>query len=220
MSELDWVAWHEPYDRPGSSLRRRLELVRLRIGRALDAVPPGRVRVISMCAGQGRDVLGALDGHPRRGDVVARLVEADPRNAERARETAADAGFADVDVVTGDASVTTAFVGMVPADVVLVCGVFGNISDADVRNTIALLPTLCRPGAVVIWTRHRAQPDLTPAIRTWFGDAGFDELAFDTEEGFLFGVGTHRLVGNAARFEPGVRLFDFVGDGTTATRSV
>ena len=140
MSEQDWVAWHEPYDRPGSSLQRRLELVRLRIGRALDGAPPGRVDVISMCAGQGRDLLGVLAGHPRRGDVVARLVEADPRNATRARETASAAGLDRVDVVTGDASVTTAYAGMVPADLVLVCGVFGNISDADVRNTVAQLP--------------------------------------------------------------------------------
>lgn len=32
---------------------------------------------------------------------------------------------------------------------------------------------------MVIWTRHRRLPDLTPRIRAWFTDAGFDEVAFD-----------------------------------------
>jgi len=48
---------------------------------------------------------------------------------------------------------------------------------------------------MVIWTRHRRSPDLTPAVRTWFTDAGLEEVWFDTEDGFLIRVGTHRLVG-------------------------
>lgn len=41
-------------------------------------------------------------------------------------------------VVCGDASVTSAYVGAVPADLVLLCGIFGNISDADIRATVAM----------------------------------------------------------------------------------
>jgi len=48
---------------------------------------------------------------------------------------------------------------------------------------------------MVIWTCHRRSPDLTPAVRTWFTDAGLEEVWFDTEDGFLIRVGTHRLVG-------------------------
>jgi hypothetical protein len=69
-------------------------------------------------------------------------------------------------------------VGAVPADLVLVCGVFGNISDDDVKTTVLALPTLCAHGGTVIWTRHRREPDLTGAIRTWFKEAGFVERAF------------------------------------------
>jgi hypothetical protein len=32
----------------------------------------------------------------------------------------------------------------------------------------------------VVWTRHLAPPDLTPAIRQWFIDAEFKELGFET----------------------------------------
>ena len=54
----------------------------------LDRAPAGHVRLISLCAGQGRDVIGVLTGHPRRDDVRARLVELDERNVALARRAA------------------------------------------------------------------------------------------------------------------------------------
>src|SRR5580700_6424312 len=83
---------------------------------------PGPIRVISVCAGQGRDLIGVLDRHPRRSQVTARLVELDPRLVGEARAKAEDAGLPNVDVIEGDASTTTAYAGAVPADVILVCG--------------------------------------------------------------------------------------------------
>jgi hypothetical protein len=81
-----------------------------------------------------------------------------------ARRAAQDAGLNGVQVVTGDASLTDAYVGAVPADLVLVCGVFGNISTEDIQRTIASLPQLCAVDATVIWTRHCLSPDITPTI--------------------------------------------------------
>jgi hypothetical protein len=208
----DWVGWHDAYDRPGSHLARRLGVVQSRIRDALDAMPAGPIRVISMCAGQGRDLIGALQGHPRRGDVTARLVEADPANAEAATTAAGAAGLPAVEVVCGDASTTSAYAGAVPADLVLACGIFGNVSDDDVARTVNRLPVLCAPGATVIWTRHRKEPDLTVDIREWFADAGFGEIAFDGPDDVKFGVGTHRLERPPEPFEPGVTMFRFVAD--------
>ncbi|HEX6311601.1 MAG TPA: class I SAM-dependent methyltransferase family protein [Acidimicrobiia bacterium] len=211
MTDHDWVAWHEPYDDAGSPLHRRLQAVQHHLRGALAAVPPGRVRVVSICAGQGRDLLGVLDGHPRRDDVVARLVELDERNADRARQAARAAGLDGVEVVTGDASRSDAYAGAVPADVVLACGVFGNVADADVRGTIAFLPQLCAPAATVVWTRHRNPPDLTLTIRGWFDECGFDEIAFDAPGDAFFGVGVHRLRISPPPLRAGVRVFEFVG---------
>ena len=73
MAERDWYDWHAPYSDPSSGLSLRLSWVQERIRAALDEAPPGPIRLISMCAGQGHDVLGALPDHPRRGDVTARL---------------------------------------------------------------------------------------------------------------------------------------------------
>jgi hypothetical protein len=70
---------------------------------------------------------------------------------------------------------------------------------------------LCAPGALVLWTRHRRPPDLTPAIRSWFGEAGFCEEAFDTSQDGFMSVGAHRLAGEPATLALGQRLFTFPG---------
>ncbi|HEX5408089.1 MAG TPA: class I SAM-dependent methyltransferase [Pseudonocardiaceae bacterium] len=210
----DWASWHGAYDQPESSLNRRLAAVRRRIAAALDEQPPGRVTVISACAGQGRDLLGVLPDHPRRADVVGRLVELDPRNVEIATRSAEGFG---VEVVEGDASLCSAYAGFVPADIVLMCGVFGNITDADIEHTVANLPRLCRTGGTVVWTRHTGEPDATPTIRKWFADNGFREVGFDTEPGYHYGVGTHTLTGDTLPFQPEPRLFDFRGYVRLAT---
>ncbi|MGH3780504.1 MAG: hypothetical protein ACRDRO_07715 [Pseudonocardiaceae bacterium] len=77
---MDWCAWHDDYDQPDSVLGRRLRVVQQQIWQALDDCPPGPLRVVSLCAGQGHDLLGVLARHSRREDVTARLVELDPRN--------------------------------------------------------------------------------------------------------------------------------------------
>jgi hypothetical protein len=211
MSDRDWQVWHKQYDSHTSALARRLATVEMRIRDAITSAAPGSLRAISMCAGEGRDLFGALDGHRRAGDVRARLVELDPRLAATAQERAAAMGFGAVEVVSGDASNTDAYEGAAPADLVLACGLFGNISDDDIANTVRVLPTLCAAGATVIWTRHRNAPDKTPLIRQWFADAGFTEVWFDAPEGFVFAVGTYRFDGTPQPFVGGVRLFTFVG---------
>jgi hypothetical protein len=92
----------------------------------------------------------------------------------------------------------------------MVCGVFGNITDDDVHHTISRLPMLCAPGAAVIWTRHRQPPDLTPTIRSWFSESGFEEVTFDSPGEGAFGVGSHRLVEDPLPLAPAVRLFTFI----------
>jgi hypothetical protein len=209
MAQPDWVEWHRDYDDPGSLLSRRGELVQGHLRAELERAPAGPVRLISLCAGQGRDVIGVLTGHPRRDDVHARLVELDGRNVALARQAARAAGLPGVEVLQADAGSTDACAGAVPAQIVLACGVFGNITDADIQATVAALPSLCAPGALVLWTRHRRPPDLTPAIRSWFGEAGFREEAFRTSQDGFMSVGAHRLAGEPTALALGQRLFTF-----------
>lgn len=206
------MAWHRGYDDPTSSLRARLERVRWHLARAIDQAPPGPVRLVSLCAGQGHDVLGVLPGHPRRDDVIALLVEADACNASLAAERAAEAGLAQVQVRLADASLIASFADFLPADVLLLSGIFGNVSDGDIRRTVDAAAAICAHGATVIWSRHRRPPDLTVRIREWFAGNGFEEVAFDAlDTEFLAGVGVHTLRHRRARADqyPEYRLFTF-----------
>ena len=75
----------------------------------------------------------------------------------------------------------------------MLCGIFGNVSDRDIERTIRAAPALCRPGATVIWTRHRRPPDLTAQVRAWFTESGFEDVAFDAlEPSVMIGVGVSR----------------------------
>jgi len=159
----DWVAWHRDYEDPSSSLARRLEVVQreLRTALALTRPADGESRLLSICAGDGRDVLPVLAERGR--DVRALLVELDPLLCERARSSAAELGLTGVEIRTGDAGVTDAYRGFTPAHVVLACGVFGNITVEDGRQTVAALPSLLRgrrdrdldPGPKRRWCRHQ-----------------------------------------------------------------
>jgi hypothetical protein len=206
----DWAAWHEAYDDPGTPLARRLVAVQARITEALDQAPPGPLTAVSICAGQGRDLIGVLRGHPRGGDVTARLVELDPLNADTARQFAAEAGLTQVEVVTGDAARADAYAGLIPARLVLACGVFGNITVKDVARVIRHCAGLCATGGTVVWTRHRREPDLIPQICEWFAAEGF-ELIGVSEPATRWGVGAHRFAGTPRPLPAGEPMFTFVG---------
>ena len=205
---MDWVRWHSGYDEPGSPYAQRLTVVQEQVRLALDRAAAGPVRLLSLCAGQGRDVLPVLATHPRGGDVVGRLVELNPELCAVARGGAP----AGVDVVQADAGRTDASVGAAPADLLLLCGIFGNVSDDDVARTVRAVPSLLATGGTVVWTRHTREPDLTPRIRAWFADAGVAETAFlrgrSPRESGAVGAGTLRA--EAQPLEPDRRLFRFV----------
>lgn len=204
----DWSEWHDAYARAGSGLGGRLAAVRAQIDRRLDATAPAPVRVISACAGDGRDLLGVLTERSDADRVSALLVESDAGLAARAREGARQLESR-VDVQEADAAQSDVYAGAIPADLVLLCGIFGNVTDADVRVTIEVAPQLCASGAEVIWTRHRHDPDLTPAIRAWFGGAGFEEVTFVAPADDHWSVGVHRLTAEPRPLEQGRHWFTF-----------
>jgi hypothetical protein len=211
----DWHAWHEQYADPASSLSRRLEVVRTHL-RALLSDADGPVRLASMCSGDGRDTLPVLA--ETGADVDAVLVELDPELAETARRAARGLGLDRVDVRTADAGTTDSYRDAVPADVLMACGVFGNITDDDLAVTVARLPSLMAPGGHVIWTRGDHVPqdpsgfdgDPSDYVRGLLHVVGFEEVAFVRPDDAGFRVGVHRWPGPAATFEPGVRMFTFV----------
>ncbi|MEU4472926.1 class I SAM-dependent methyltransferase family protein [Micromonospora sp. NPDC023888] len=205
----DWHDWHLPYNDHTSPLSRRLRLVQRHINDWLDRRSDSSLRVVSVCAGQGRDLIGVLASRPDADRVRAELIEYDPRNVAAARMGIAAAKLTGLTATEADAGDFTAYRTAVPADLVVLAGVLGNISDEDVRATIDALPRLCAPDATVIWTRTRRDPDLTPAIRRWFAAAGFAEEAFHAPSDVLFSVGVHRFHGQPQQAPPSGRIFTF-----------
>jgi len=204
----DWQAWHELYADATSPLSQRLRLVQRHIGMWLDDRQGEALTAVSACAGQGHDLLGVLATRADAHRVRATLLEGDERNVAAAQTAAAD--LPNVKVVQVDAGDLAAYVGAVPADLVLTAGVFGNLSDADVHRSIHALPQFCASGATVIWTRSRRAPDLTPTVRCWLKEAGFVEQAFHEPDGVVFSVGVHRFAGDPVPLSAPGRLFQFL----------
>lgn len=210
MPSRNWADWHRHYDDPGSSLARRLAVVQQCLRQALDTAGSRELRLISMCAGEGSDVLPVLAERPRTGHVRAHLVELDPLLAQRARAAANTLGLNRVRISAADAGITDAYAGDVPAHIVLACGVFGNISHHDLHHTISLFPMLTAAGGTVIWTRGRHQDDPTPEIRRWFAQHGFVELAFHAPHDAYFSVGMNQLAEDSGHdYQHGLRMFTF-----------
>jgi hypothetical protein len=210
-SSPNWVQWHEQvYASPRSRLWPRLVVVKALLLQAIDAQPEqDELQLLSLCAGDGRDVLPVLTVLRDERAFRTRLIERDPILAARARDTAGRSALRGVEVVCGDAACTDNYTGAVPADVVLACGIFGNIGDGEVRRTIDALPGICREGAFVIWTREPDVPDPTPTVRRWFAEAGFDEVVFVSPGRKRSTVGMHRLTGPSRPLPAGERLFTF-----------
>ncbi|MGN6574488.1 MAG: class I SAM-dependent methyltransferase [Nocardioides sp.] len=214
MTSTDWGAWHRAYDDPGSDLSRRRRSVQAALRDWVSRSPDGPLRIVSACAGDGRDLLEVLAEQPDPERFAARLLETDEALAGKAEALARRHGLAGVDVVRADAGVTESYAGAVPADLVMLCGVFGNLTDDDARWTIETARHLCAPGAFVVWTRGRfrdqnggAEP--TDALRAWFAEAGFEQVSLDKPADSVYRVGVHRLVAPPEPLVLGRQLFTF-----------
>ena len=206
-----WDTWHDAYDDPGSDLAQRLVAVQRRpSGHAIDEAPPGAVRVISACAGQGHDVIGVLKTHPRASAVQALLVESDDHNVGVARAGIAASGITGVDVLQADAGFTGPYRDAVPAHVLMLCGISGNVSDGrspQDREQRVQAVRASRHGLMdVSPSVSRSQPR---RIREWFAEAGFAEFAFDSPGPDRFGLGAVRLAVPPLPYASDLRLFTF-----------
>jgi hypothetical protein len=190
----DYLEWHRQYDDPTSGLSGRLVLIRRHLRDLLDAAPaPVSVRVLSLCAGDGRDVITTLAARPPgSGPVEATLVELHPVLAARAAGAAASAGLASVEVRTGDAGSPATFADRLPVEVLLLVGVLGNIDPHTVGAVVDGLPALVVPGGHVIWSRggpEAGEPDRREEVRAAFRSRGLLEVAwYGAPQGFGLGV--------------------------------
>ena len=99
----------------------------------------------------------------------------------------------------------------------MACGVFGNVTDADVARTVAAVPSLLASGGHVIWTRGSqvsqdpTEQDGDPAllVRRLVVEAGLREVAYVADDSG-FRVGVARWPGPDGEPDLDRRLFTFV----------
>ncbi|RNI24762.1 class I SAM-dependent methyltransferase [Flexivirga caeni] len=205
----DYVQWLDRYDDPDSPLSWRLRKVQQWLHDELDA-RPGPVDVVSVCAGDGRDIIDVLRARDDADRVNVVLLEAHPDVADLARQRARVAGLDRVEVRTCDAALTSSYAGAVPADIVLLVGLLGNMSHEDVSTTIAATPQLCRPGARLIWSRGRDLDDINDRVRREFTAAGFTEQQYAaSDQRTRPAIGLMQYDGTTVPLDQNRRLFTF-----------
>jgi hypothetical protein len=210
-----WTGWPaRAYERSGS--QQRLAAVQVHLADCLDSAATGRVRVLSMCAGDGRDVIGVLESHPRKRDAVAWLVEMDQKSVALGVGRATDAGLAGtINFLRGDATDSATYRNVAPGDIVLVCGVWGHVPSDERASLVSSLAALCRPGGAVIWTRGvRRGMERLHEIQAHFSGSCWQELRVSITPDQKWAVATYRYQGPSRALAIDQPIFHFqIGSG-------
>jgi hypothetical protein len=195
--------------------QQRLAAVQDHLSESLELATPGPVRIVSLCAGDGRDVIGVLPTHPRRDDVRAWLVELDRDSVAAGIEQRHAAGLDDrVEFIQGDATDYATYRGLLPCDIVLMCGVLGHVRPVERSLLVQRLRAFCKPRGAVIWTRgvKRGMARYNE-FKSLFEDHSF-ELARETltPEG-KWGICAHRYAALPCDAPESGRIFQFQRGG-------
>ena len=205
-----WSNWPAmSYKRP--AYRLRLQAVQDQIAACLDEANEGSLRVVSLCAGDGRDVMGVLESHERREDVRAWLVELDPKSVAAGIAARNDAGLGRyVIFIEGDATDFATYQGILPADIVVVCGVWGHVPPDERLMFVRALAKFCTPGASVVWSRgvDRGQARYTD-IQNLFEENSFERVRDSVTSDDKWAICTHRYIGPATEVPTTGRIFNF-----------
>lgn len=131
--------------------------------------------------------------------------------AARARESAAALPHgvphgAHVEVRELDAGLTASWSGAVPADLVLLVGVLGNVDDADLVRVADTVPRLAAAGATVVWTHSGGPEGRCAVVRRELARVGCPETSYAwLDRGDRPSVGVARFDGEPAPLDPGAR---------------
>jgi hypothetical protein len=205
-----WSNW------PAMSYRRasyvkRLKVVQDQFAASLTEREPGPVRVVSLCAGDGRDVMGVLESHTRRADVTAWLVELDPKSVAAGVKARDEVGLSrNVIFIQGDATDFATYKDILPSDIVLVCGVWGHVRPEEQLSLVKALGKFCKPGGTVIWSRglKRGMERFTE-LQALFERNSFERVGESFTPDGKWGVCTHRYMGKPVEVPTSGRIFNF-----------
>jgi hypothetical protein len=218
-AERPWQNW--PERAYGTRLYQdRLAAVQEHLAERLDQAT-GPVRIISLCAGDGRDVIGTLARRARGENVQAWLVELNRQSVIEGRRRANRVGVADkVVFVNGDATTYATYRSIPPADIMLACGVWGHVPPCQRRNLVHALACLSQTGGAVIWTRgvarglHRLRE-----IEAHFEAPSWRQLRLSYTPDGKWALNSYRYCGSRQERPISGRIFNFrLGAGHASER--
>lgn len=216
----NWSGWHGQYDDPRSTLIHRAQLTHRALHQAIDLAPGGAqdpLYLVSICAGEGRDLLPVLAAPRTERRISATLIEIDRSIASVLSASLKSLGLSNASVRIADAGLADSYMDLPPAHILLVSGVFGNIADVDVKTTVEALPTFLVADGLVVWTRSRrsAELDASQYVQACFAERGFECVGSDVTPDGTFRVAVDRIANRAARQEGApcnTRMFVFRTD--------
>jgi hypothetical protein len=205
-----WTGWpteayaHKRY-------QQRLQAVQEHLRSTLNNLPAGPLSLISLCAGDGRDVIGVLRTHERRREVSAWLVELDRQSVAAGIEETSIANLHDaVQFINGDATDYATYQGIAPADVVLACGVWGHVPAQERASLVGALAGLCKPRGIVIWTRGvSAGITRLNEIKMLFARTRWESVHTSITSDKKWAVATYRNCGPPIALPEAGRIFNF-----------
>jgi hypothetical protein len=208
----DWIRFHDLYETL-PPLQARLKLVQAQIERAIEEAPSGPVRVLSLCAGDGRDLLGALIDHARAADVAAALIDSNAELVARGEAAQSELALpASLRFLHADATLADTYLTLAPADLVIAAGVFGNLKLASMQQLVHSLRCLCKKDSKVVWTHKTTGMNSEARVAMlceMLQQSDFRELTFTRTEPDGFVVATYAYVGDPLPLLAGIQLFEF-----------
>jgi hypothetical protein len=219
-----WNSWPDQAYQ-SDRYQRRLSAVQEHLAECLDNAPRGSVRVVSICAGDGRDVIGVLGSHRRRQDVAAWLVETSRQSVASGVRQAARAGLENtVHFLNVDATVFETYNNIAPSDILLLCGVWGHVPSGERGQLVRAMTALSKPGGTLIWTRGVSRGlGRLHEVQSLFTVSGWAAARVTLTSDKKWAVVTHRHDGRPQELPASGRLFHFQRsagrqDATTSRR--
>lgn len=207
-----WDEWHKHYDH-SSLLQARLQIVRGQISLAFNECDPGLIQAVSICAGDGRDLIHTTSNHPRRNDVRAFLIDKNEQSIARGKLAAEQVGLSQqFHFLKADARLSRSYIGIVPANIIILVGVLGHVRHKEIVRLVQNVPMLCKAGGWLIWAKKlkiHTNHNQVLSVRNLLQRSAFKEVQYEETGLDGFAVSRAQFIGPTTPLDPARRLFEF-----------
>jgi hypothetical protein len=205
-----WSGWPQVAYRR-ENYQQRLRVVKVHLAECLNDAAQGPLRLVSLCAGDGRDVIDVLQSNRRRNDVGAWLVELNGQSiADGALHMKASGLEKLVNFIHADATDYLTYQTLVPCDIILLCGVWGHVPVNERALLVRALASFSKPGGSLIWTRGISRGmDRLNEIQSQFANSSWERVRLSFTPNDKWAISTHRYCGPSLELPASGRIFNF-----------